>query len=1014
MKSKGAIRFFAIALAVVCIFQLSFTVVTHIVENKAKTYANGDKTKYRKYIDSIAHEPVYNLLVRNYTYMEAKERELNLGLDLQGGMHVTLAVSIGDLLKELSDHNKNEAFQEAIKKAQDRQLNSQEGFITLFNEAFREINPDGKLAPLFATRANQDYINFNSSNEEVLRFLRNEANDALDRTFNILRTRIDQFGVTQPNIQKQEGTGRIIVELPGVDDQERVEHLLQGTAKMEFWETFECSEVLSSFEGANKVLKEKLELNNDSLPDSTKTEDEVPFFNEEKSENEKAVIKDSSQAEVKVDTGDTTATAKEGLMESLEGDTGASDTAQQNLTPEEFRKNNPLYAVLTPAIVQTQQGAQARKGPVVGYARIMDTAKVGKYLRMPEVRAELPPDIKFMWTAKPIDEKQSILELVALKVSTRDGEAPLDGEVITDARVDISRTGQREVSINMNSEGARVWADLTGDNIGRSIAISLDGKIYSYPTVNNEITGGRSVIEGNFTIDEAKDLANVLESGKLPLVVKIIEEAVVGPSLGQEAITAGLISLVAGLLIVLIFMWFYYNHGGLVANLALLANLFFIIGILSSLGAALTLPGIAGIVLTIGMSVDANVLIFERIREEIKAGKGLRLAIADGYKNAYSSIIDSNLTTLLTGIILYTFGSGPIHGFAIILIIGILTSLFSAIFITRLVFDWMLSKDRNIKYGNDLTINMFSNMNFNFIKNRKIAYIISGTVLLGGIVSLLTQGLEFGVDFKGGYSYVVRFDKPVKTNEIRLQLAENFNSPPEVKTFGPSNQVKVTTDYLIDSNDKDAEHKVEAALRSGIEGAGYNNYEIMSSQKVGPTIADDIKTSAVWAVIFSLLVIFLYIFIRFRKWQFGLGALMALFHDVLFIISIFSIFRYIMPFSLEADQAFIAAILTIVGYSINDTVVVFDRIRERLSIHKRDPLMPTMNKALNDTLSRTLITSFTTLIVVIILFIFGGEVIRGFSFALLIGITVGTYSSIFIASPIVADFQKDKNKLREI
>lgn len=1000
MKSKGAIKFFAIALAVVCIYQLSFTIVTSVIENRAEEYAQGDPQLKQEYLDSMAHEPVYNLGVKNYTYSECAARKLNLGLDLQGGMHVTLEVSMKDLIMELSNNNEDEIFRKALNQAAKKHRNSNEGFISLFYESFSELDPDANLAAIFATRENKDQIDFDASDEEVLSFLRQEATDAVDRTFNILRARVDQFGVSQPNIQKQEGTGRIIVELPGVEDQERVRDLLQATANLGFWETYEATEIIPYFEDLNDVLARKLDLA-DTATDTAKVEEDIDqFFGEGEEDTVDQKVRDTAGNE---DT----------LASDAEEDTGllgeSADTAQEpdtGMSQEEFRQENPLYTVMRPAV---DQNGAPMPGPVVGFARGRDTAEVNEYLGYEEVQQVLPQDAKFFWSAKSTGNDNNIFQLIATKVTTRNGQPPLTGEVITDAQVDVSERGERQVAVSMNSRGARVWERLTGDNIGSSIAIVMDGKVYSYPNVNQKISGGNSVISGRFTTQEAQDLANVLESGKLPMVVNIVQEAVVGPSLGAESIRSGLISLLVGMILVLVFMYFYYNHGGLVANFALLANLFFILGVLASLGAALTLPGIAGIVLTIGMSVDANVLIFERIREELRAGKGLNLAIADGYSNAYSSIIDANLTTLLTAIILYTFGSGPIHGFAIILIIGILTSLFSAIFITRLTLDWALSKDKIVQFSNQYTFNYLTNFNFNFIGKRKMAYVISGVLIGAGIISLATQGLNFGIDFKGGYSYIVRFDESVNTVDVRNALEEPLGGAPQVKTFGPSNQVKVVTDYLINETADGTEEKVTEGLKSGLSNVG-NNFEIKSTEKVGPTIAEDIKTSAVWAVLFSLIIIFLYIFLRFRKWQYGLGALAAVFHDVLIIIGLFSLLQYIMPFSLQIDQAFIAAILTVVGYSINDTVVVFDRMREKLNIHKRRPFLETVNSALNETLSRTIVTSFTTLIVILILFVFGGEIIRGFSFALLIGILVGTYSSLFVSSSVVMELGQEEER----
>ena len=993
MKSKGAIKFFAVALVIVCLYQLSFTVVTSVIEGNAPQ----NPERKEAYLDSLANEPVYNLLVKNYTYNECKAREINLGLDLQGGMHVTLQVSLKELLLELSNNNDDPAYRKALKKANKAYKQRDVNFITAFYNTYTENNPDAQLASIFATRANQDQISFESSNQEVLTFLRNEADQALDRTYNILRTRVNQFGVSQPNIQKIAGTGRIIVELPGVEDQERVRNLLKSTAKLGFWETYEARQILPYFEDANDVLQKKLSLGSDTAKKDTGAAPageagEDGFF-----ETETDTVSQFGQ------TDTTTAAASDTAQQDTSTFFGeGSDTTQQDtgqLSAEEFRRQNPLYTVLRPAV--SQQG-RAFQGPVVGFANGLDTPQVNEYLHMKEVQRVLPTDVRFRWSAKSTSENNNIYRLFALKETTRDGSAPLTGQVITDANVDVSQRGQRQVAISMNSRGARIWERLTGDNIDQSIAIVMDGRVYSAPNVNQKISGGRSVITGRFSTQEAKDLANVLEAGKLPIVVNIVEEAVIGPSLGQQSINSGLTSLVIGLVVVLIFMVFYYNQSGLVANLALLANLFFIIGVLASLGAALTLPGMAGILLTVGMSVDANVLIFERIREEIRAGKGLNLAIADGYRYAYSSIVDANLTTLLTAIILYTFGSGPISGFAIILIIGILTSLFSAIFITRLVFDWALTRDKAIKFANKATFNALTNFRIDFLKKKKFAYVLSGSIILAGLVSLVVQGVNYGIDFKGGYSYVVQFDRNVSAAEVREALAEPLEGEPQVKTFGAADQVKITSDYMINSTKDNASDIVRAQFAKGLSQIS-ENYTIQSTQKVGPTIAEDIKTSAYWAVSFSLIIIFLYIFLRFQKWQYGLGALAAVFHDVLVVLGLFSLLKAVVPFSLKIDQAFIAAILTVVGYSINDTVVVYDRIREKLNIHKKSPFLETVNRALNETLSRTFITSATTLIVILILFLFGGEMIRGFSFALLIGVLVGTYSSLFVSSNVVVE-----------
>ena len=1010
MKSKGAIRFFAIALAVVCAFQLSFTVVTQMVRQDAGEISGDNRMQQQRYLDSMSTEVVYDLGIQEYTYAECSERELNLGLDLQGGMHTTLAVSIPDLIRQLAGNNQDETFKKALQQAQERQKQSQERFIDLFYAAYREIDPDGKLAPIFATRQNQDAISFTSSNEEVLRFLRRETSEALDRTYNILRARVDKFGVAQPNIQQQEGTGRIIVELPGVEDPERVRRLLQGTAKLEFFETYENQEILEYLGEANQVLADLKALENEdstatdadsslqieSLPESTAASENVPD----------TAVEDPLEEAVAGDADTGLADTAQDLLAGLDEDTADADTS---LTQAQARRQNPLFSVLIPNLRQQGDQQVIVPGPVVGFTRGADTAQVREMLQKKEVQQVLPNDARFYWTAKTVSEESNFYQLVAIRVNTRDGEAPLDGSVITNARQDFGQmSGRPEIVMNMSPTGAQKWRRMTADNVGRSVAVVLDNRVYSFPTVQGEIPNGRTQITGDFTITEAKDLATILEAGRLPTQVRIIEEAIVGPSLGEESIQAGLVSLVVGLVLVLVFMAFYYRTAGWVADLALMVNLFYIIGVLASLGAALTLPGMAGIVLTIGMSVDANVLIFERIREELLGDKNTKAAIKDGYDRAYSSILDANITTLLVGIILYTFGTGPIKGFATVLIIGILTSLFSAIFITRLLFEARLGKEKGVAFGSQSTLQALRSFSYNFLGGRKTAYLVSGIIILAGIGSMVVRGLEYGVDFKGGYSYVVRFDQPVQTTRVRDALAEPLEAAPQVKTFGEANQVKIVTDYLIDSQDEKANDRVEAQLMNGLQTLDYGQVKIMSSQKVGPTIADDIKQSAVFSVVFSLLIIFFYIFVRFRKWQYGLGATLTLLHDVLVVFSIFSLLQGLLPFSLEVDQAFIAAILTVVGYSINDTVVVFDRIRERLQLRKRSGFIETVNVALNDTLSRTLITSLTTLLVVLVLFIFGGEIIRGFSFALLIGVAVGTYSSVFIATPIVVDLEKEK------
>jgi SecD/SecF fusion protein len=979
MQNKSFISLFALVFAIVCLYQLSFTWIAQGVEKDAVEYSNGDEFKEKAYLDSISSEPIYNIGVKNYTYNECKSREINLGLDLKGGMNVTLEVSVVDVIRAMSNYNKDEAFNSAINLAVNKQLDSQDDFVTLFAQSFTELNPEGKLASIFYTPELKDKINSTSTNDEVMGVIRTEVEDAIDRSFNILRSRIDRFGVSQPNIQRLEGSGRILVELPGVKDPERVRKLLQGTAQLEFWETYENAEILGAIDQINTFLKSQVELE-DTIADSEEIVENTEF-------------EEDFNSDLSIDELSTNSEA-------------SSDTAA--MTAEQFSRENPLYAVLFPNLNQSNQ---PNEGPVCGISSVKDTAAVNAFLKMDEVKNILPRDVRFSWTVKPYDPEGKFVQLVALRVTSRDGKAAMEGDVVTDARTDFGQfNGSPEVSMAMNAEGARMWKRLTADNIGKSVAIVLDDYVYSFPTVQSEISGGRSQITGNFTINEANDLSNILKSGKLPAPARIIEEAIVGPSLGQEAIDSGLRSFIIALSIVLLYMMFYYSFAGLVSNIALLANLFFVFGVLSSLGAVLTLPGIAGIVLTIGMSVDANVLIYERIREELMNGKGLKLAVSDGYKNAYSSIIDANVTTLLTGIVLYIFGSGPIKGFATTLVIGILTSLFSAIFLTRLIFHWRLEKKGVASFDNSITRGAFKNTAIDFIGKRKIFYGISSLIILIGIGSLITKKLNYGVDFKGGRTFVVRFDEPVDNEAIRNSLANYFIDDsglkmyPEVKTFGDNNQVKITTKYLIDSKELSADAIVSGKLDDGLVSIG--DYEVMSSQKVGPTIADDIKVSALWSIMFSLLIIFLYILLRFRKWQFSLGAVAAVFHDVLIVLSIFSLFYGVLPFSLEIDQAFIAALLTIIGYSLNDTVVVFDRIREHMNIFKKKEFNSLVNNALNSTLSRTVNTSLTTFFVLLVIFLFGGEVIRGFMFALMVGVIVGTYSSLFVASPIMVDTVK--------
>ena len=988
MQNRNFIKIVAVVFALICLYQLSFTWVADGVESDAIEYAesyneNEREAKVKQYLDSINSEEVYDIFIAQYTYADCKQRELNLGLDLKGGMNVTLEVMVVDVLKALSNNSSDELFNTSIQNALKAQENSQDDFVTLFGIEYEKLSPNNGLAVIFTSQL-KDKVKINATNNQVIDVLKLEVEDAISRSFNILRSRIDRFGVTQPNIQRLETAGRILVELPGIKDPERARKLLQSTAQLEFWETYEYSELFQSLENVNTYLRET------NVVDSTEIL--------ENSEDSNIETADSNE-----DISDLI--DDDNLLADLETDSLSADSADQ-LSFEEFAQNNPLYAVLYPNVNQQNQ---IQPGPVVGFCAVKDTSELNNYLNDPAVMKFFPVDVKFAYTVKPYDTEERFIQLVALRVTNRDGKAAMDGDVVTDASQAFGQyNSSAEVSMSMNQEGAKQWKRLTAENIGKSIAIVLDGFVYSYPTVQSEISGGRSSISGDFSVNEAKDLANILKSGKLPAPARIIEEAIVGPSLGEEAISSGLTSFIFALLIVLVYMIFFYNRAGIVSNVALLANIFFIFGVLSSLGAVLTLPGIAGIILTIGMSVDANVLIYERIREELTNGKGIRLAISDGYNSAYSSIIDANVTTLLTGIILYTFGTGPIKGFATTLVIGIITSLFAAIFITRLIISARLNKGKDMHFSNKITKGAFKNTNVDFIGLRKRFYILSSIIVVLGLGSLFTKGLQLGVDFDGGRTFVVRFDDSVNNEDLRNELSNVFvdndglKYTPQVKTFGDDNQVKITTSFMINNNDVNTDKVVEDKLNEGLKTSGLN-YEIMSSQKVGPTIADDIKDAAVWSIIFSLLVIFIYILLRFRKWQFSLGAVAAVFHDVIIVLSIFSFFYGILPFSLEIDQAFIAAILTIIGYSLNDTVVVFDRVREYMNINKKKKIHEFMNGSLNSTLSRTINTSLTTFFVLLVIFIFGGEVIRGFMFALMVGVIVGTYSSLFIASPIMLD-----------
>ena len=998
MQNKGAIRLFAILLALVSLYQLSFTYVTKKVEKEAARSPKGTQA----YLDSVKNLPVYNFLfgLRKYTYQECKEREINFGLDLKGGMNLILEVKVSDVVRALSNYNTDPTFNKALKLAEEREKTSNKDFVTLFGEAFEELDPQGQLSTIFNTVALKGEVNYNSTNAEVLNVLRRETQSAIDNAFNILRTRIDKFGVTQPNIQRLEKPGRVLIELPGIKDPQRVRKLLQGTASLEFWETYDNQEIHSYLVQANAKTRD-LEIEKTTQSQKAQT-------GEQKATGEKETKASGEELE---------------LLKDMEGDTLK---VADSLT---IANTQSLFTYLLPS--------QNPKGPVVGIAAAKDTSKVNRYLQMPAVKSLLPKDLKFLWTVKPIpssdvryytanpvNEKEDYYQLIAIKISTFDGRPPLEGDAIVNASKNLNQRSQFEVNMTMNAEGAKTWAKLTKNNIGKSIAIVLDGYVYSFPTVQSEIKGGRSQITGNFTAQEADDLVNILKSGKLPAPARIVEDTVVGPSLGAEAVHDGLMSFIWAFIVVLVYMVLYYGFkAGLIADMALVTNMFFIMGVLASFGAVLTLPGIAGIVLTIGMSVDANVLIFERIKEELRAGKGIRLALNDGYKNAFSAIIDSNVTTFLTGLILFLFGTGPIKGFATTLMIGIATSFFTAIFITRLIFERILKKsDAKLVFSTKFTEHLFENLHIKFLEKRKLFFIISGTLLLISVGSLLTRGLKQGIDFTGGRSFVVRFDNPVSSVDIQKALLKEFKgSTVEVKTFGEADQVRITTNFMIDVDNTEVDNEVEQKLYEGLKpfiGDKLTKDEFlsqyrMSSQKVGPTIATDIKTKAGYAIFFSLVVIFLYILIRFRNWEYGLGALLALVHDVLIVLGVFSLTYSIMPFSMEIDQSFIAAILTVIGYSINDTVVVFDRIREYIGLHPKKDRVAVIDSALNSTISRTLNTSLTTFIVLLVIFLFGSEVIRGFVFALMIGVVVGTYSSLFIATPVAYNILERKRKKTE-
>lgn len=990
MYLKRLVQLVAVLAIAICGWQLVFSLVSYQQNNKADEYAtqqanqqlagedapidqvNAVQRSFRQsYVDSVRNKEVF----LSYTFEEVKNNALNLGLDLQGGMSVVLEVSMEALLRNMAGPNaSDDRFTQTIVRAKEISESSQENFINNFCTAFYELYPNQNLTILFANRQNQEFIDQSMTNEQVKAELLSEGLAAIDQTFEVLNERIDRFGVTSPTIAKLAGSDRILIELPGADDPEQIKKLLQSAAKLEFWEAATFQEAGNIMVLANQIVANELELETAS----TSTEDSTELLDGEESSEE--------------DFAD--------LNAPVQDDTTAADANQASPLLDLLNFNNPASGI---------------GGPVIGAVLSKDTAEVNRYLSMEAVAESIPENVKITWGAKA--NNGGFYELFALKRSTENNGGPtMDGDIVLDAQQNFDQFNRVIITMQMTSVASEEWERMTAKNVGKYVAIALDNRVYTSPVVNDVISGGNTQISGDFSIQEAKLLANILKAGNLKAPVKIVQESLVGPTLGKESIQAGIISLLAGLAIVLLFMLYYYAGSGLFSVLSLLINLLLIFGVLASIGATLTLPGIAGIVLTIGMAVDANVIIYERIREEILSGKSLFTAIVDGFKNSYSSIIDANVTTLITAIILITFGYGPIKGFGTVLCIGILTSLFSAVLINRLFFDTKIKKNKPISIGNKATMNLLRNPSFKFISNRKKAYVFSAIVIIAGIISFSTKGFEYGVDFSDGRAYEVVFKESVSVNDVRASLNTTFGKSPVVKTSGGSNRLKIITTYLIDSDDISADSMVQATLYKGLEpfigGVSYNEFSeefVLKYEKVEASIADDIIDASWKSTIAAVIFIFLYILIRFRKVSYSVGAIAATTHDVLFVLAIFSLLSGILPFTMEIDQAFIAAILTVIGYSVNDTVIVFDRIRETLKLKPGTPIEENVDIAINNTLSRTLITSGTTLVVLLVLFIFGSEVIRGFSFAILIGVLVGTYSSVFIASPLVSDLSK-KNK----
>ena len=988
MQNKGFVKVFAILLTLVCVFYLSFSFVTRHYTNKAKEFAKGDVKVEQDYLDSLANEKVF---FGNWTLKQCREMEISLGLDLKGGMNVILEVSVPDVIKALADNKPDEAFNQALANAAKQAISSQDDVITLFVREYHKIAPDARLSELFATQQLKDKVNQKTSDAEVEKVLRTEVKAAVDNSYNVLRTRIDRFGVVQPNIQSLEDKmGRIMVELPGIKEPERVRKLLQGSANLEFWETYNAKDVAPYLQAADNKLRNILA--NEAPADS--------------------VAVDSTAAPV---VAQATSTA-DSLAAALKGENKA-----QSVDLAQIKKEHPLLAVL--------QVNSSGQGPVVAYANYKDTADINKYLSMKEIQAELPKDLRLKWgvSAYEYDPKGQTFELYAIRSTERNGRAPLEGDVVVSAKDEYDQFGKPAVSMSMNTDGSRRWAQLTKQNIGKSIAIVLDGYVYSAPNVNTEITGGNSQITGHFTPEQAKDLANVLKSGKMPAPARIVQEDIVGPSLGQASINAGVFSFVVALVLLMVYMCIMYGFiPGMVANGALVLNLFFTLGILSSFQAALTMSGIAGMVLALGMAVDANVLIYERTKEELRAGKGVKKALADGYSNAFSAIFDSNLTSIITGIILFNFGTGPIRGFATTLIIGILISFFTAVFMTRLFYEHFMSKDKllNLTFSSKVSKNLMANVHFDFMGGNKKWLTITGVILVICIGSLFVRGLSQSIDFTGGRNFKVQFENPVEPEQVRELIASKFgDANVSVIAIGTDKKtVRISTNYRIEEDGNNVDSEIEAylyetlkpvltqniTLETFIDRENHTGGSIVSSQKVGPSIADDIKTSAMWSVVLALIAIGLYILIRFRNIAYSVGSVAALTSDTLMILGAYSLCWGWMPFSLEIDQTFIGAILTAIGYSINDKVVIFDRVREFFGLYPKRDRKQLFNDSLNTTLARTINTSLSTLIVLLCIFILGGDSIRSFAFAMILGVVIGTLSSLFVASPIAYMMLKNK------